>query len=997
VRDAGAGPSPAGGATASPARGGPVIPAGVADDPVREGGRLGRGLRTAVGLRIRRDERSLTVLFFLYFFLLMASEYAVKSVRQSSYIDIVGAQNLPYVYLLLALLSFPALLLYSRLTRRFDDPTLIVAFALLRVLGLVAFFWFFGHTRGWLLAFAFYLWTTLGFGVAVSQFWSFANSAFDARQARRLFAFVAAGGLLGGVPGGQIARLVTDWAGTRYTLLAAGVLLLVVVALVVAINRTRPRAEGDDARGRRLHARHDKVGFEVLRGSRLLGLIAVLMLLMVVVSQTVDLQFNWVIQQHTTTLDQRTRVMGNVFSLMGVIGFVFQLAFTQRIHRVLGVGFGMRVLPATVGVTTVLLLLSFGLAPAAVLFFAWVLRLSETSLRHSVEQATRELLFLPVSPDLRRRARGFIDVFVQRLGEGVGAVLLFPVTFAVIGVGQVGWLTLALVAVWLWVTVAVRREYVATFRRGLKAGVSDGRAGIDTRDVATITTLVQSLGSADPRQVVLGLELLLAYGESRLVNPLLLHHQDATVRCKTLEALAEAGRADVLPLIEQRLTDDDAEVRCAAIRAVAVLRGEDAAAMMLPRLADGDPRLRAAAVARLAGHSDPAVAGRALATLAGLLADGDPGVREEAAKALGQIREPAESGSLVTLLYDRDPAVVRQAMAAVRTRLARDGENPIYVPTLISRMADRRLKHEARAAVVAFGEGAIPAVVAFMNDGEEDIWVRRALPKTLAMLGGEAALAALAGLLAAPDAILRDKVIEAMGSLRSREPGLRIKAALVRREIRTEAVRYLRAVSDLWVVGSMHDARLEGPVARWRSAGWVPSLLQEVLAQRMAAAVRNVAGLLELLLPPRDVRAAFCSLSSPSAAMRAQALEYLDNTLSGSLRHDVFAVIDDAPADEKLRKAEQEFDVPLEGLEPMLERLVRTDTDADPSAVGLVIAAMLAVHVGRTRDLYPLLREMAERSGNPLLRETAAWVLAQGGEPDAGSPPVLVLDATPGP
>ena len=118
--------------------------------------------------------------------------------------------------------------------------------------------------------------------------------------------------------------------------------------------------------------------------------------------------------------------------------------------------------------------------------------------------------------------------------------------------------------------------------------------------------------------------------------------------------------------------------------------------------------------------------------------------------------------------------------------------------------------------------------------------------------------------------------------------------------------------------------------------------------------------------------------------------------MSGSLRHDVFAVIDDAPADEKLRKAEQEFGVPMEGLEPTIERLIRADTDADPSAVGLVIAAMHAVHVGRTRDLYPLLREMAERGDNPLLGETAAWVLAQEGGPAASPPPPVVLDATPG-
>ena len=56
---------------------------------------------------------------------------------------------------------------------------------------------------------AFYVWVTITFGATVSQFWSFANNVFDARQARRLFGLVTAGGLLGGIAGGQIARLAS--------------------------------------------------------------------------------------------------------------------------------------------------------------------------------------------------------------------------------------------------------------------------------------------------------------------------------------------------------------------------------------------------------------------------------------------------------------------------------------------------------------------------------------------------------------------------------------------------------------------------------------------------------------------------------------------------------------------------------------------------------------------------------------------------------------------
>ena len=60
---------------------------------------------------------------------------------------------------------------------------------------------------------------------------------------------------------------------------------------------------------------------------------------------------------------------------------------------------------------------------------------------------------------------------------------------------------------------------------------------------------------------------------------------------------------------------------------------------------------------------------------------------------------------------------------------------------------------------------------------------------------------ALSRLLSAPDAILREKIVEAMVFLRSHSPDLRSKSSTVNRQIRAEVVRYLRALADLWVVG----------------------------------------------------------------------------------------------------------------------------------------------------------------------------------------------------
>ena len=68
----------------------------------------------------------------------------------------------------------------------------------------------------------------------------------------------------------------------------------------------------------------------------------------VMIGQLVGWQFFWYVDQHTQTLDESTSVIAYAFILVGIAGFLFQLIFTGRIHRALGVGVGMRVLPGTV-------------------------------------------------------------------------------------------------------------------------------------------------------------------------------------------------------------------------------------------------------------------------------------------------------------------------------------------------------------------------------------------------------------------------------------------------------------------------------------------------------------------------------------------------------------------------------------------------------------------------------------------------------------------------
>ena len=936
-------------------------------------------------------------LFFLDFLILTTVHFAAKSVRQATFIDTLGAENLPWVYLAVAAISLPVLMLYSRVATRVRLPMMILGGTLLHVVGLVLFFYLFGLARSWVAA-AFYIWMGMAFAIAVSQFWTYANHVFDPRQARRLYAFIGAGGLLGAMLGGFVAAGVTRVAGTRFTLLAAAALMLALPLLVVLIERSRGTAPAVPRSLRVQRYEEARGGLRTLRGSHLLGLIALLMAASVMIGQLVGWQFTWYVQQHTDALDQRTSAFAFAFILMGIVGFLFQLIFTGRIHRALGVGVGMRVLPGSVMFAQLAVVLAIVIAPAAALVYplVWVLFLGENSLRHSVDQATRELLFMPVSEELRNKAKAFIDVFVQRFSKGAAAILIL-VILKFLPAAWVSIITLFLAVGWMAITMRTRREYVTAFREGLKSGTIQTDATIDPQDVTTVTTLIQSLGSSDPRKVLHSLELLSASGEGRLVPPVLLHHDSAEVRRKTLDVMAETGRDDAAHLVERALGDDDAEVRTGAMRTLARLRKEHAATLMAEHLDDPDPRLRASAVVSLLAGGEGEDLERAERVLGEMVADEDPNVRAEVAGALGQADDPVASDVLVQMFYDRELKVVQAAVGAVRLRFSRNGPNPLYATILISLMGNRRLKHEAREALVAQGEPAVEPLLLFMCSPDEQIWVRRAVPKTLALIGEQKAVDALIDSLDASDAMLRTKIIEALSYLRSRRPDLKFNRRRITPSLSKEAARYLRILADLWAVSSLHEARLDGPLAVWKRDGRVPTLPQQLLAQRLANSVTNIFGLLELVENPEDVRAAQRSLLSDQVKLRARALEYLDNTLSGVLRKDLFAVIDDAPPEDKLRRAELIFDIYVQSPEETLKRMIQIDPFEDPSAIGIILAALYNVWDEGIEKLYPQVRALAEEAEDPMVKETAAWVarkveagpktrgvIATGGDDDMG-------------
>lgn len=923
-----------------------------------------------LGLDIRRGERLMAFSFSAYYFVLFFCFYASKVVRQFTFVDALGAARLPVVYFLVAIGSYPILRLYGHCVDRIPRKKL-VSFSNLFLGATLAFFYFAFSWSAVAVPILFYVWMTIAFAVAISQFWSYANTTMDPRQAKRIFALVAAGGSLGGILGAQAVRVFAAWERPEMVLLLSAVLLAAVPGLLfLARHAHQSHPKRKPATGI-VDVTPPKGGFAVIFGDPLLRLIAILTAVSIMAAQVVDLQFNWVVEQATTDSGARAVLFANLYSLISLAALFFQVFFTARIHRRMGVGTAMRILPSSIALGTVALIGLGSFFPAALLILACGLKFTETGFRYSFEQVTRELLFLPVSQRGRQTAKAYIDVFVQRFAKGLAALLLLSVSFAWLTPIQAGFMTLVICLFWLVVASMTKRRYITAYRNALKTPWSNRFHGhhIEASDVTALELLVQSLGSPEAPHVLHAMEHLESQNRSHLIPPLLLYHDSADVRRKTLTIMARGDRREALPLVTKCLRDPNVEVRIEAVHAFATLRREDASRLMRPRIKSNDPRERAAAIACLATAPHDAFRQQATEALNDMASDGESDIRAEAAKSLGQIPEPVYENQLLRLLSDRDENVARHAARAVKNRTRIGRGNPIYLPRLISLSRIRGLKHDCRKAIAAYGKPAIPPLVHFMTDSMEHPWVRRAAPKTIAAIGGEEAARALVDNLDDSDSFLRRKLVEALVSLQSRGVDMDFGRDDIQKTAGQEAKRYWRMFLHLRALGMEPTSRMVGALVVWNNGEPPPALLRQLLAERMREALINLLHLASLTVHGQGIRDAAKNLVSSTAGLHHHAIEYLDNALSGNIHRTVFSVIDDTPLEDRLARAERLFGMRRQTREETLRHLIFKQHDQ------LTAAALYTVYEDRIESLMPFVLWARDNGKDAFIVETAQWVI----------------------
>jgi AAA family ATP:ADP antiporter len=487
-------------------------------------------------LDIQRQEAGRVLLMSAYLLLIIAAYSIAKAVRDSLFVIQIGPAQLPYVYLLIAGAMGLVSLVYTRAVARIGLHRLIRTTSLIAISNLLMF-WVLFRQSSTVWFYVLYVWVSLFGAITASQFWLLATHVFNPREARRVFSWIGVGGILGGILGGAITNKMAHWFGTESLLiLCAGTVAATIVVLERSAGMAKAHVEAPENRQEKETGHTGKALLREVRGSRHLTMMVLLLSVAVIVEAFIDYEYKFVAKQSFASKDQLTAFFGSITFYIGLFSLLFQILITNRILKHFGVLSAILMLP--VG----LLVAFIALAIHPALWAAALLQLVDGGFSYSIHRSGMELLYLPIPPQTRNAVKGFIDMFVDRTGRAIGAVLLLVLTAGLaLSIPAISVVAAAIVIAWIGMAVAVKREYVHSFRQALEKTTIEPEA-MQSRhlDTGTVESLQRLLSDQDDRRILYALDLLSSTHPDRWRAQIdsLIHHPSGAVRARTIAVLA---------------------------------------------------------------------------------------------------------------------------------------------------------------------------------------------------------------------------------------------------------------------------------------------------------------------------------------------------------------------------------------------------------------------------------------------------------------------------
>jgi AAA family ATP:ADP antiporter len=434
-------------------------------------------MSTVDGSRSRR-----AFLLGAWFFLTIANLWLLKPVRTASLLAHLGSAETPWVRLASALFVGVVVLGYSRLVDRTSrlgiaaGANIVCAVVLLTVWSLLQLF---GETLGRTRPFVWSLYVLVDVYavVIVGIFWTYANDVMTREEADASYGPVGLGGILGGVAGGAFADLLARPVGPENLLLVCTLLSFASAAVAIGYERRfrpAPRVRAPSAEREGLSSALE--GVRSIMASKYLLLVVAIVVAYEFTATLTDFAINVVFEQTYHERGTLAKMYGRLGWIASGVAIAAQLVAVPLLLPRKRIALAIPPLAMALG--------AVGLLIAPVILWAVVLTAADRGLNYSLQQVTKETLYVPLDDVQKYKAKAAIDMIVDRSAKA-GAAIVLVFVIAREGLSTRTTLLIALVSIvgWFIAAIVLGRLYVNTV--GARTPRDDARVSSSTPRIAS--------------------------------------------------------------------------------------------------------------------------------------------------------------------------------------------------------------------------------------------------------------------------------------------------------------------------------------------------------------------------------------------------------------------------------------------------------------------------------------------------------------------------------
>jgi len=368
---------------------------------------------------IRREEVGPALVAGMFFFCVLTALMVIRPAREALGMQ-RGIEALRWLFIGTVLVTLLVNPVFGWLVSRFRRLVFVNVTYLFFAFGLVAFYLLLVLTPesvGQRTGQVFYVWFSVFNLFTTMLFWALMADRFTLEQSKRLFGAIAVGGTLGAIFGPWLAGRLAEPLGTPALLLIAAGFLVAALGAAWWVTRLRPDVSKSGV-AREEHALIGGSAWQglqsVVRSPYLLAICGYVLILAVMATFLYFTRLQMVAALGTD-VDMRTTMFARIDLITQVTTLVLQAIVTGHLMKRLGVSVTLALLPITAALGFLGLAIVGSLA--ALIAFEAAFR----AVQRGIMRPSRETLFTVVPRADRYKAKAFIDTFVYRTGDVVGA------------------------------------------------------------------------------------------------------------------------------------------------------------------------------------------------------------------------------------------------------------------------------------------------------------------------------------------------------------------------------------------------------------------------------------------------------------------------------------------------------------------------------------------------------------------------------------------------